>query len=202
MYARRTRYHARSMMPDVYSTRCHVTGRSHSDELWQLRTAASNQPYAVCAACQSKSQIQLQKSKPSTLQWTPQAHIEVADSNIQFPSGFSALRTAPRQHCAKHHCCHLQPRREQRQEHGSHCTVKNHLHSCVAMEALEDTSRWPPKSTPTRSRNSEHAETCALVVRSPWSKRECSRRTSYYEQTGPSFPTYMNRLPPVCTVVI
>ena len=38
------------------------------------------------------------------------------------------------------HCCHLQPRREQRQEHGSHCTVKNHLHSCVAMEALEDTS--------------------------------------------------------------
>ena len=41
--------------------------KAYSDELWQLRTAASNQPYAVCAACQSKSQIQLQKSKPLTL---------------------------------------------------------------------------------------------------------------------------------------
>ena len=44
-----------------------MTGKSHSDELWQLRTAASNQPYAVCAACQSKLHIQLQKSKSSAL---------------------------------------------------------------------------------------------------------------------------------------
>ena len=47
--------------------------------------------------------------------------------------------SAPRQHCAKHHCCHHQPRRALRQRHGSHCSVKSALHSSLAMEALEST---------------------------------------------------------------
>ena len=102
--------------------------RSHSDELWQLRTAASNQPYAVCAACQRKSQIQLPKSKSSTLVGTKltggRHPIEVQLRTA------AALRQAPL-------CCHQQPRRDQRHEHCSHCTVKILVHSIVAMEALE-----------------------------------------------------------------
>jgi hypothetical protein len=45
-----------------------------------------------------------------------------------------------RRHRGKHQGCHHQPRREQRRKHGSHGTVKNHVHSLVAMEALEATS--------------------------------------------------------------
>jgi hypothetical protein len=43
-------------------------------------------------------------------------------------------------HCAIQHCCHHQPRREQRHKHCSHCSVKNRIHSLVAMEALEGTA--------------------------------------------------------------
>jgi hypothetical protein len=62
LYTRCTRSHARNMMP-MHSPRCNVNGGSRGDELWQLRTAAGKQPYAVGAACQSKSQIQLHSNK-------------------------------------------------------------------------------------------------------------------------------------------
>jgi hypothetical protein len=52
----------------------------------------------------------------------------------------SVCGSAPQRHRAKHHCCHQQPRRELRQQHGSHGTVNNCVHSLVAMEALEATS--------------------------------------------------------------
>jgi len=48
-------------------SRCHLNDGSRGDELGQLRMAASNQPYAVCAACQSKSLILQQRSRSSTL---------------------------------------------------------------------------------------------------------------------------------------
>ena len=48
--------------------------------------------------------------------------------------------SAPRQQCGKHHLCQQQPQRELRRKHCIHCTVKNPIHSLVAMEALDDTS--------------------------------------------------------------
>ena len=51
-----------------------------------------------------------------------------------------ACSSEQQRHRAKHHCCHQQPRHVQHRQHGSHCTVKNLVHSCVAMEALEATA--------------------------------------------------------------
>ena len=51
-----------------------------------------------------------------------------------------ACSSEQQRHRAKHHGSHQQPWREQRNEHGSHASVKKHVHSCVAMEALKDTS--------------------------------------------------------------
>ena len=52
----------------------------------------------------------------------------------------SACSSAPQRQHTKHQWCHQQPRRELRHEHCSHCTVKNSIHSLVAMEALKATS--------------------------------------------------------------
>ena len=51
----------------------------------------------------------------------------------------SACSSAPQRQHTKHQWCHQQPRRELRHEHCSHCTVKNSIHSLVAMEALKAT---------------------------------------------------------------
>ena len=51
-----------------------------------------------------------------------------------------ACSSAPQRQHTKHQWCHQQPRRELRHEHCSHCTVKNSIHSLVAMEALEGTA--------------------------------------------------------------
>jgi hypothetical protein len=50
-----------------------------------------------------------------------------------------ACSSEQQRHRAKHHGSHQQPWREQRHEHGGHASVKKHVHSCVAMEALEGT---------------------------------------------------------------
>ena len=51
-----------------------------------------------------------------------------------------ACGSKQQRHRFNNHCSHQQPGREQCDEHGSHWTVKNHVHSRVAMVALEGTA--------------------------------------------------------------
>jgi hypothetical protein len=82
-----------------------------------------------------------------------------------------ACSSEQQRHRDKHHCSHQQPWREQRDEHGSHPSVKNRVHSLVAMVALEGTamaaeddpdliSKFRARSD-TRNRRAQPAETTA-----------------------------------------
>ena len=51
-----------------------------------------------------------------------------------------ACGSKQQRHRFNNHCSHQQPCREQHHEHRRHGSVKNHVHSLVAMEALEGTA--------------------------------------------------------------
>ena len=87
---------------------------------------------------------------PRRRRWQPTSSQQVA--------AMSVCGSAPQRHRAKHHCCHQQPRRELRQQHGSHGAVKNPFTASSPWRRWRP-PRWPPRSTPTSSRKSEHDRT-------------------------------------------
>jgi hypothetical protein len=108
----------------------------------------------------------------------------------------SMCSSKPQWHRVKHQGCHQQPRREQRSKHGSHGTVKNHVHSSINGGLRRALSR-PPRGNAGSSRNSKHDRRSAMAARGRWWPRLFLEREFVLCKCVPSIASYFTRLYPV-----